>query len=263
VRRGAIFWGLILVIIGSILMLDNLGLFANIDLGSLIWPLILIFLGVWFLIGTAFRRPAQEEQVVIPLDGATRARVRMNHGAGRLRIKSDQIPGNLIEGDFSGGLDYRAKREGEYLDVHMRVPVQFFPFFWLPGSSLDWMLNLNPDIPLDLEIEAGANDSRINLSDLQVNNLRLKSGASSTEITFPSRAGLTRAKIESGAASVRIHIPEEVAARISARGGLSSVSVDRSRFPKSGDVFQSADFEVSENRVEIDIEMGVGSVTIN
>jgi hypothetical protein len=59
-----------------------------------------------------------------------------------------------------------------------------------------------------------------------------------------------------------VNIPPGVAARLRTRGGLSSIQVDEMRFRRMGDVYQSDDYETAANRADIDIEMGVGSVTV-
>jgi hypothetical protein len=69
--------------------------------------------------------------------------------------------------------------------------------------------------------------------------------------------------VESGAASVTMHVPAGVAGRIRARGGLADIKVDTTRFPRDGDRYESADFEGAANRVEIDVQTGVGSVKID
>jgi hypothetical protein len=81
-------------------------------------------------------------------------------------------------------------------------------------------------------------------------------------LTLPENAGSTRVKIESGAASLEIQVPSGVAARIRSSGGLSSFSVDKDRFPRVGDIYQSPDFDVAQNKVELNVQMGVGSVSI-
>ena len=50
-RRSGLIWGAVLVFIGIILLLDNLGLFdaLGISLWDVIWPLLLILFGVWIL----------------------------------------------------------------------------------------------------------------------------------------------------------------------------------------------------------------------
>ena len=169
---------------------------------------------------------------------------------------------DLVEGDFGGGLDLDTRRNGDALDVRMRVPAQFFPIFWWPGTTLDWTFHLNREIPLILELDAGANEARIDLSDLKVTELSLRSGASSTNLTLPSNAGMTRARVESGAASVDIRVPEGVAARIRWRGGLSSINADQARFQRMGDYYQSPDYDTAANKADIDVQMGVGSVTV-
>jgi hypothetical protein len=57
-------------------------------------------------------------------------------------------------------------------------------------------------------------------------------------------------------------VPQGVAASIRARGGLASINIDSNRFPRSGDVNQSPDYETAANKVDMDIQTGVGSVDI-
>jgi hypothetical protein len=57
-------------------------------------------------------------------------------------------------------------------------------------------------------------------------------------------------------------VPEGVSARIHARGGLYELNVDTNRFPNVGDEYRSPDYEVSANRVDIDVETGMGGIKI-
>jgi len=262
-RRGTMFWGLLLIVFGLVLLLDNLGLLGNIDVWNLLWPFFLIALGAWILLGTIFRRAPEREHASIPLEGAQSARVRVQHGAGRLEVSAGAGIGLLAEGDFTGGLEHGSKVQGNALEVKMNPPEQIFPFAWSPGTSLDWSFGLTRDIPLSLDFETGASESRLNLRELRLTELRLKTGASATTIDLPANAGYTRVSVESGAASVNINVPEGVAARIQTKGGLSTIQVDSQRFPQTGGVYQSADYETAANKVEMDIQMGVGSVNIN
>jgi hypothetical protein len=263
-RRSSLFWGIVLVLVGAILLLDNLGFFArfNISVWTLIWPLFLIALGVWVLAGSFFRGSSKVEHAVVRLEGASRARVRIQHGAGRLNFGAGSSPDVLLEGDFGGGVNVEPHRSGDTLEATLKTDVQFFPFMWMPGSPLDWNVSLNREIPLELRLETGACETRLDLTDLKVTDLRVESGASSTEVTLPANAGSTRARFQTGAASVRIRIPQGVAAHIRVGGALSSTKVDESRFPRMGDTYQSPDYGTAANRADIEIEMGVGSVEV-
>jgi len=262
-RRGTLFWGSVLVILGLVLLLNNFGILGNFNIWQLMWPAFLILLGIWILFGRVFGKSTQVEHARVPLNGAQRARVRMQHGAGKLHVYAKDLPNDLAEGDFGGGLDLNTRREGDALVVRMGVPVQWFPFSWLPGDTLDWSVGLKRGLPMSLDFETGANESEINLSELQVSELQLKSGASSTRVHLPQNAGQTRVSIEVGAASVDLYVPNGVAGRIRSRGGISSLKVDTARFPRAGEYYQSTDYETAANKVDIDIQMGVGSTTIH
>lgn len=256
--RSTLFWGSILVIIGGALLLDNLGLLGGISIWGIIWPFALIVIGVWIIWGSSFRRRQASEQVSVPLDGVRHARVKLQHGAGRLVVNSGVAEGMLLEGSFRGGIELRKTRQDEILNVRLNPD----SFAWFPGVTLDWSVSLSHDARLVLEVETGASDTRLDLRELQLDKLSIKSGASATAVTLPANAGYTQVLIESGAASVEIRVPEEVAGRIYSRGGLSSIMVNRDRFSRLGDVYQSADYEDAANKVDLDIQMGVGSVAV-
>jgi hypothetical protein len=263
-RRGTLFWGTILILAGILFLLSNLNI-ITVDVWGLLWPIFLVALGVWILFGTVLgRRAAEAEHANIPLEGAARARLRVNHGAGRIQLSPGTSDGDLVEGDFVGGLDLRTRREGDLLNVEMSIPVQFFPFGpwnWGP-HGLDWNFAVNRDVPIVLHINTGAGEANLDLSELQVSELRLQTGASSSYITLPAHAGHTRADVEAGAASVRLTVPTGVAGRIRNRSGLSSVSIDTQRFPRQGDIYQSPDYDRAANKVDVEIKTGVGSVDI-
>lgn len=264
-RKSSVFWGVLLILLGGLFLLDNLGFFDRfeINVGELVWPIVLILLGLWVLFGSLLRRPPETEHASIPLEDARRARLRVRHGAGRLNIHAGAGIGNLVEGDFGGGLEQDVDRSGDLLDVKLSLPTQeLAPFSFGEGYSLDWSLGVARDLPLSLDLETGANEAQVDLSELLVNELKLSSGASSTVLTLPANAGSTRVRISTGAASVRVNVPQGVAARIHAQGGLASIDIDQSRFPKSGGLYQSADYETAFNKVDLEIETGVGSVDV-
>ena len=75
--------------------------------------------------------------------------------------------------------------------------------------------------------------------------------------------GYTRVKVQAGAARVDMRVPGGVAARIKTSGALASVTVDETRFPGFDNRYQSPDYEARANKVEIDVETGVGAVTVS
>jgi hypothetical protein len=209
------------------------------------------------------------EDADVSLDGAAEAAVTVRHGAGRLTIGAGAAEGKLLSGRFGGGLETTRSVQGGRLRVEMRVKDRdpwhyiFGPWGRGWGGMLDWDFTLNPSIPLSLRLETGASESRLSLGELQVKELVLKTGASSTTVELPSAAGLTRVSVESGAAAVRLRVPAGVAASISVRSALAGVNVDAKRFPRSAGGWASPDYDKAANKVEISVETGVGSIDIS
>ncbi len=263
-NKNNYFWATLLILGGGLLLLSNLGI-LTINVWGLLWPMFLILAGAWFLLGARFGYPSAEvEEAAIPLEGAARARVRINHGAGRLHLDDSAGAGELVSGTFGGGLDYRTKQDGDTLDVKLK-PAQHhtFPFFVVgPGSGLNWTFGLSREIPLELEFETGAGETRLDLTNLQVTDFHLQTGASSTTVDMPAAAGHTRAHIESGAAAVTVRIPPGVAARIRTQSGLAAININQDRFPRQGKVYQSPDYDTASNKLDLEIETGVSSVNV-
>jgi hypothetical protein len=264
-RNGGIFWGSLIILVGAALLAGNL---FSVNVWPFLWPAALIFIGGWLLVWSQIRPKAVEaEEVTIPLQGASRAGIRIRHGAGRLAIRGGAGPNVLASGSFSGGLQHTENRRGDTLDVDMRVPSGIWmnfggPWIFGPWNPILWDVRLNESIPMTLDLETGAGESLVDFSALKAEEISLKTGASSSEMTLPARAGKTRVRITSGAASVKLRIPDGVAARIFVESGLAGITIDQNRFPRSGNGYQSPGYDRAENSADIRIETGVGAVEV-
>lgn len=265
-RRGQWFWGLAFIAAGILFLLESLGYLEGISAWGLIWPLALIFLGLTSLYGAFFgRRAFHTEEHAVPLEGASRAELSMHYGAGRLRVGAGAGVGEMLEGSFRGGILVRSKLKGDVLSIDMHHPQRFgfiSPWNWGPGATLDWTVNLNDRVPLELSMDTGACDATIDLRDLQVTDLNVNTGASSTTIHMPGKVEFTKAQIKSGAASMIVVLPDHVAAQIRVEGALAGVQVDTTRFERSGKVYRSANYETAEQKAEITIDASVGSLVV-
>ena len=263
-QRSGLFWGVALSLVGVLLLLNTLGI-IRVDVWGLIWPSVLILIGLSILWG-AVTRPRRDEaqQVAIPLDGASKADVRIGFGAGRLVVNGNAGATEIASGTVEGGFDYQTSRDGDTLKVRLRNPVEeWWPFPWMGGGHRrEWTLGLNNQVPLTLDIGAGASESLLDLSNVRVTDLKLDVGASNAELTLPGNAGFTKVGINAGAASVSIRVPAGVAARVRFRGGAASFSADQARFPRAGKVYQSADYDSAPNKVDIHVDAGAGSVEV-
>ncbi len=260
--RGSLFWGIVLILLAALLLLNQQGWLKG-DIFGYFWPVVIILFGAWLLIGALNRgrSDATTQKLSIPLENAQAARIKLDHAAGRLNVKAGASITEVLNGDFGAEVDFKSRLEAGQLVVKLRNSPQFWA--WYPGQSLDWDVRLNGDVPLVLKIDSGASASTLDLTDLKVVELDINTGASSTEVNLPANAGNTQVDIDSGAASLNIHIPSGVAARIKVKSGIASVNVDSNRFPRmEAGLYQSADYATAANRADITIDTGVGSVEI-
>lgn len=263
-RTNRVFWGLVVILLGTLLLLQTLGVLAW-NAWTYFWPAFLILLGIWFLLGPRMaRRNLETQHVSIPLDAASEASIEFNHGAGRLNVSSPAGMNALLEGDFVGGVKHSLQRSGSQARLKVSADPDFIVGFpWVGGhEGFRWDILLAENLPLDLVFNTGAGESQIDLRRTMLRSLDLKTGASSTTLTLPERAGHTRVKVQAGAAAVVLRVPEGVAARIIMNSGLVGTKIDTTRFPMRGANYESPDFESAANRVEITVEAGVGSIEI-
>jgi hypothetical protein len=254
----ALTWPVVFIATGAVLLASTTGGLA-VGPGELIdqaWPWVLVALGIWFLVGAFVSGGSSMEALTVPLADVQQANVGIKFGAGEL-VTRKAAPGNLVDGTFKGGVMHELGGPGR---VELRQDLDNgWP--WLDGESR-WDVGLTGEVPLTLRLDVGAYRGTIDLSDLRVTTLELHTGASETHVRLPRAAGSTSVRAGAGAAALTLEVPVGVAGRIRARMALGSVDVDLARFPRIGDIYQSVDYATAANRVDIDVEGGVGSLRV-
>lgn len=248
--------GVALIAAGGLLLLRAVGLVPDVPLG----PVVLIAVGLAVL--AVARRPAtpDEQAATLALDGASEARVVLDHGAGSLRVGGGAGPGQLLDGRFTGGVVQRVDRTGDRLALTLQ-PDRDLDRWLARANPLTWDVSLGPDVPIDLEVRTGASRVRLDLSSLRVPSLRLKTGASDVEVVLPGH-GPCSVGISAGAADVRVVVPPGVPAEVHNRSALTGFSIDQERFPRVNGAHRSPGYDTATDRVDIDIEGGVASFTV-
>ncbi len=262
-NRGNLIWGTILLLLGGLMLADAAGLrlAGGASPMDVFWPLLLILAGIWVLWGAVRRGQTAVTEASIESQGASEAEVEINHSAGHLKVRSGATGTLLARGMFGGGLWHSAHLTGTRLQVQMRPAREPAIYLLGPAVNLDWDVQFNGDLPLFLRIQTGANRAEMDLQDLQIRDLKLETGASQTKILLPGR-GRLNADFDLGAASLEVIFPPGVAGRIRLDQGVSSVSVDETRFPYRQGVYQSPDFDTAPNAVDLKIDAGAAQIRI-
>lgn len=258
-KRDNLFWGTALILFGILLYLQTQGIITNVF--RYFWPLALILVGSWILLGVYWRpAPSAEETFAIPLGAAQSARFRFSHGVSQIEISGGAPTGQALVGSSAVGVNHRSHLNGDQLEVKVEAGPSFIPLIG-PSTGV-WRFQLTQEVPVTLIMESGASSQNLDLRDVLATRIELETGASSSNVTMPAR-GKSLLEVDSGAASVNVRIPEGTAARIRIKEEVGSVNVDTNRFPRlDSGLYQSADFDTAMDRAEIHIESGLGSISV-
>jgi hypothetical protein len=326
----SMFWPIVLVGIGLIWLLSNLGLIssANISVAFRLWPLILIIVGfdllfgrkspvvgamiglitviVFFsliLIGPALGLAAnvdiQSASYSEPVADASRAQIELRGAVGTMTVSaSEDSDGVLFDASVSyvGEIEYETSGQSQRVISLRQDEVDnglgFFAFNWFAAEDqLNWDVNLNPDVPMALDINGGVGNSLLDLSDVQLESLDVNSGVGQMAISLPVMVDSYDANINSGTGQIDIDIennaalnlnvdggvgqvnidaPDGVGIRLEAQSGIGNVTVPSELRFLSGDeglgangVWETANFDSAERQIVIHYSGGIGGLNIH
>lgn len=289
----SVFWPLLLIAAGVLLLLNSLG-YIDLDWSELwrFWPVLLILIGLDLLLGrrswlgnlvvllltiavlggciVLLARPAGQlaggvevDRIVEPLEGAERATLRVEPVAGKLTVSRLEDSSSLVEAELDLATDHKpawqVERDGDQASLRLAYKSgTSFSIGWGKGET--WDLRLSPAVVWEVEGDLAAGEGRLDLTGIDLDGLALKLGAGQYVVTLPEKVG-GKVTIKGGAGDLVLKVPEELAARVSVKRGIAPVSMS-DRFEKKGDVYVTRDWETSTNRVEIEINLGVGGITV-
>lgn len=199
--------------------------------------------------------PAFDATIAVPLDGLTEAEIRLGFGGGVLTLHPAE-PATLLSGRFEGGVIQKDFGPGKIMLEPRNISRP-----WVMCAPLHWDVGVTAEIPVDLRLDTGANQSTIDLTALRIRRLELHTGASDTTVRLPA-TGQTAVRIECGFAQVTLEVPAGVAAWIRGKIAIGATEVDEARFPREPDGWKSADYDAAANRVYLEIEGGFGTVRV-
>jgi len=260
-RRGELFWGGLLVILGVLFFLQAAGYLTG-DVFGWFWPIFIILLGIWVLSGGYARRSrfAAAGKFSIPLQGATEATLAIDHGAGRMLLRSDANPGDFLTGVMAAGMNHSEWHDGDKLLVRLEAGPSLIPVLG-PEDGI-WEFRLNRDVPIALSIHSGASSLDLDLTDLHVTSLAFDGGASRLNLSLPARVQKAVANIRAAAAQIEMQVPAGVALRFRANG-VGRLVIDETRFPRSEEgSYQSADYASAQYHADVTVDGGASSVRI-
>ncbi len=299
-RRGSLVWPLILISLGLVFLLNNLGVITW-DIWAFIsrmWPVLIVAIGLDMIFGRRSGIGAAITVILIlgllagsvwlydlttdrwqgeivtqpisqPLGDATEAKVSIKMNVGSLMLDSlAPSSGLLIQGEVDVSenenlVDNYQVNDGAAIYTLSNESVQYSPG-WIFNEEnhahKTWSLALSPDLPVDLVIHTGLSQAEIDLQSLDLRTLTVESGVGEVVVYFPEIGQIT-ANISAGVGSLQVFLPKSLAARIHLDSGLGNTSMIGD-FIQHGDEYTTSNFGEQDDWVELYLDGGLGSIEV-
>ena len=294
-RRPGIAGPVILIALGVIFLLSNLGLIEMSfwDIIARFWPILLVAIGFDILIGHRSAWAAAmvlvvvlailaggiiffnqqphttyiPESVEVPLRNVESTDVTLDPALGYLYV--DALPQGsnaLLQGEvrpfsgedinqvvnfFSTGATIELRTEG----------VIVLPFFsgW-SGRQPSWDLAMSPGVTTDLVVDFGVGKVELDLRDLQIKEVNADQGLGQMIVFLPSGDDVD-VHLDMGIGEIRVVLLEDVGVRLTADVGIGNLNVPSS-YTREGDFYLSPGYATAGTQIELEIDLGIGSVQL-
>ena len=295
-RRGLV-WPLILIFVGVVFLLVNFGVIPPVSAFALLslWPLILIMIGIDIAVGRRWPLAALGTNIAIvaasvaliaygtvspfgfgpfvafgsqtpgarsidvPRADVKTMSLRVSAGATQLEMKGGAT--SLVRAD-SDHEDLRVRDSSRATDkADIRVDQGLSAtggFRFGPSTASRVTMNIASDVATSLTVDGGAGEFVIDARDMKLTDAKISVGAASLVLTLPQPTGDVSFNISAGASSITVEVPDNVEARITTSGGLTSTHRENARFTGS----ETSGYAAATNRVTVRISAGATSIVI-
>lgn len=290
---GNLFWGLLLLFIGSMFLLDNLNI-VDFQFSNLwrLWPLLIVAAGVsllslkgWLgiivtgalvvlMIGTVVLvslghlRPGsnvavntQNIEVARTGQNVTALNVEISGGAGNINLStgadSDLVKAKL-ESNFIKLREESSQKDGTQ---STKLTLDSSKNWWLSNFRNDLSVAINEELPVELKIDAGASKISADLSKLLLRNLHLNAGASEASFKIGNRSQVTEIDLDMGASSIELLVPKDSGVALNIDAGLSNQELPELR-KISDDRYESANYATAKNKINVRGSIGMTNLGI-
>jgi len=256
----SVFWPIILISVGLVWLLSNLGIIPRENLWLMInlWPVLLVLAGldmifarrtpiigvllglgvialvVYLLLGgqnlgIEAMPEVKQETFEVSAEGVTAADIELNLSTQPVKVFALAEPDKLIEariGHF-GTLDFSAKGN-EIKRVSLRqtaFPDWFSLALPIPEEELDWEIALNPDIPTALEVECSTGSAGLDLEGLSLTDLKLDMSTGNVHLSLPASSDAYTVYIDGSTGTLNLRLAADTGLSLRIDGSSGNMEI--------------------------------------
>lgn len=226
-----------------------------------------------------------EETHILELKGAGLVNAEIEMGVGKLAIgggSDDMLDAEFIYNvaEWKPIVEYKVRGDvGELFLGHPEGKGKTIG----RGFRYEWDLRFGDEVPLDITMEVGAGECRLDLEGLPVTNLDLTFGAGDVDLIIGGSSTLgdldleagagdimldlqgdwdvdLDARIKAGVGRVTVYLPDDVGVRVETSKGIGKVSMSGLR--RRGDHYVNDAYRESDATLFIEVETGIGAIDL-
>ena len=260
-RNPSVFWGGLLVIVGVLFLFANLGVLSNLD-WNVVWPVLLIALGLWLVIGRIGPGGASADvDSAEPREGLEKAKLEVSVGAARLEVAAQPLEDQLyrVHIEHAGTPpEVRLDRATGTVKISQRSD-------WFMGARrLQVDAKVTDAIPWEVACSTGAIRADFDFSAATLTGFGCRTGASEVNLVLGAPRGIVPLRVEGGALTVHISRPAGAAAQVQASGGAVQLRADGMRQDGLGTrTWKSDGFDVAKDRYDVTVSGGALNVEVS
>lgn len=204
--------------------------------------------------------PERTETRSIPLDQSEEVRVDLKMGAGELRVRGGA--GSLMEGRFTYNR-LRLRPEISYSSGGFRGHLTVEEPSHVGGSvrRYAWELQLNNQKPLDLNVNCGAGESRLDLEDLTLRRVSIQMGVGELKMDLRgSPKNDYTVYIRGGVGEATVYLPQNVGIEADVKGGIGDIHA--SGLEKREGRYVNDVLGRAKTTIHLDVRGGIGDIRL-
>jgi hypothetical protein len=218
--------------------------------------------GTAIALGVSSPRAAPPSHVVsVPLDGRTRALLKVTSGTAILHVSVARMPGTLLRVSTPDDAPVRPLVSGSAPVV---LSLAHDDADRGRGAPYAVTVVLSPEVLWGLDFAGGTQRTTADLRGGRVAGIVVTAGSDIVSIALPRPAGTMSIQLAGGASRFLVSLPGGVPARVRAGGGAAYVTVDDQSQTgvAGGTVIVSPGWSTAASRLDVDATAGVSQVMV-
>jgi hypothetical protein len=214
------------------------------------------------VIDTAHTSALQYDSHTVDMDAAESVQVNLRMGAGELRVTDGSQ--KLMRADFTYSMPswkptVRYDSAGGRGILTVEQPGG--QHSGLGNTKYQWDLQLNNKVPMDLKVNFGAGDARLDVGSLALRSVEVDMGVGELRMDLH---GVPKhdyqVHVRGGVGEATIRLPSDIGIWAEAHGGIGAISVRGLR--KEGNHWESESYARSKVTIKVDVQGGIGAVNL-